>query len=118
LPLPFPFLHRAFEKHDTNSCTRQLPWKDSCEKIILISNAGTLGDLTQRVADLSDPTVLSSYFNLNLVSCMSIMCANMFSALIVHTRRIFTHPHLANLFFFFFFYFAGAWCCRRLRARL
>lgn len=53
---------------------------------------GTLGDLTKRVADLSDPTTLSSYFNLNIVSCMSIMCANMifqhrFFICAVYSRR-------------------------------
>ena len=48
---------------------------DSCDTIVLISNAGTLGDLTQRVADMSDPAFLSAYFNLNLVSCMSLMYA-------------------------------------------
>lgn len=48
-------------------------WKGICGRVVLISNAGTLGDLTKRVADMQDPAVVTNYLNLNVVSCIMLM---------------------------------------------
>lgn len=49
---------------------RELPRPEGLQRLLLINNAGTLGDVSKGFVNLSDPTEVNSYWALNLTSML------------------------------------------------
>ncbi|XP_004849932.1 sepiapterin reductase [Heterocephalus glaber] len=49
---------------------RELPRPEGLQRLLLINNAGTLGDVSKGFLNLSDPTEVNSYWALNLTSTL------------------------------------------------
>lgn len=47
---------------------RELPRPEGLQRVLLINNAGTLGDVSKSFVDLADPDEINSYWALNLTS--------------------------------------------------
>ncbi|XP_010828072.1 sepiapterin reductase [Bos indicus] len=47
-----------------------LPRPEGLQRVLLINNAGTLGDVSKRWVDLTDPTEVNNYWTLNLTSTL------------------------------------------------
>lgn len=48
----------------------QLPRPDGLQRLLLINNAGSLGDVSKGFVDVADPTEVNSYWALNLTSML------------------------------------------------
>ncbi|NP_001316010.1 sepiapterin reductase [Oryctolagus cuniculus] len=49
---------------------RELPRPEGLQRLLLINNAGTLGDVSKNFVNLSDPAEVNSYWALNLTSML------------------------------------------------
>uniref|UniRef100_A0A8C9AA54 Sepiapterin reductase n=1 Tax=Prolemur simus TaxID=1328070 RepID=A0A8C9AA54_PROSS len=49
---------------------RELPKPEGLQRLLLINNAGTLGDVSKGFVDLGDPTEVNKYWALNLTSTL------------------------------------------------
>lgn len=49
---------------------RELPRPEGLQRVLLINNAGTLGDVSKGFVDLADPAEMNSYWGLNLTSML------------------------------------------------
>ncbi|XP_045644209.1 sepiapterin reductase isoform X1 [Ursus americanus] len=49
---------------------RELPRPEGLQRVLLINNAGTLGDVSKGFVDLADPAELNNYWALNLTSML------------------------------------------------
>ncbi|XP_012501894.1 PREDICTED: sepiapterin reductase [Propithecus coquereli] len=49
---------------------RELPKPEGLQRLLLINNAGTLGDVSKGFVDLGDPTEVNNYWALNLTSTL------------------------------------------------
>nr|XP_012605665.1 sepiapterin reductase [Microcebus murinus] len=49
---------------------RELPKPEGLQRVLLINNAGTLGDVSKGFVDLDDPTEVNNYWALNLTSTL------------------------------------------------
>ncbi|XP_043774302.1 sepiapterin reductase [Cervus elaphus] len=49
---------------------RDLPRPEGLQRVLLINNAATLGDVSKRWVDLADPTEVNNYWTLNLTSML------------------------------------------------
>ncbi|XP_076990671.1 sepiapterin reductase [Tamandua tetradactyla] len=49
---------------------RELPRPEGLQRLLLINNAGTLGDVSKGFVDLADPAEMNSYWALNLTSML------------------------------------------------
>ncbi|XP_075413072.1 sepiapterin reductase [Tenrec ecaudatus] len=52
------------------SALRELPRPEGLQRLLLINNAGTLGDVSKSFVDLADPTEMNGYWALNLTSML------------------------------------------------
>ncbi|XP_058539695.1 sepiapterin reductase [Neofelis nebulosa] len=49
---------------------RELPRPEGLQRVLLINNAGTLGDVSKGLVDLADPAEVNNYWALNLTSML------------------------------------------------
>ncbi|XP_024619760.1 sepiapterin reductase [Neophocaena asiaeorientalis asiaeorientalis] len=51
---------------------RELPRPEGLQRVLLINNAGSLGDVSKRFVDLADPAEVNNYWALNLTSMLCV----------------------------------------------
>ncbi|XP_068130681.1 sepiapterin reductase [Hyperolius riggenbachi] len=54
----------------TVQAAQEVPGQDTVQKILIINNAGSLGDISKSFVDITDPAEVDSYFSLNVSSAL------------------------------------------------